>query len=218
MLADGRGQLAKPEFADGGAESVLPIDIENRAGGPGLFGFGINLQQSLLNAGDHDGQPLHAVGVNPPEIRFRPDIGLNEGFFLIRAQSAKDRDDEVHLLFVSNCDRHGVVSSLEIVKGREGDVGGEIGVRLSRTPNSTSIRVAVLNDFRSPSLSKLEQRCRTARPAEFALFLRNLLHVVYMGSGLRQDVMEIVSDADERETLLEEFTNAAGAEQEQTAE
>ena len=93
MLPDGRGQLAKTEFADGCAESVLPVDIENRAGGPGLFGLGVDLQQPLLNAGDHDGQPLDTVGMNPPEIGFRPDIGLDEGFLLIRAQSAKDRDD-----------------------------------------------------------------------------------------------------------------------------
>ena len=111
------GQLAKTEFADRSTESVLPVDIENRVGGPGLFGFGVNLQQSLLNAGDHDGQPLHTVGMNPPEIRFRPDIGLNEGFFLIRAQSAKDGDDAIHLLFVGNCDGHGVRVSPKTLRG-----------------------------------------------------------------------------------------------------
>jgi hypothetical protein len=120
LLARRRHQLPKPEFADRSTESILPIDIENRVGGPGLFGFCVNLQQSLLNAGDHDGQPLHTVGMNPPEIRFRPDIGLNEGFFLIRAQAAKDGDDAIHLLFVGNCDGHGVrVSPLK----REGEAG-----------------------------------------------------------------------------------------------
>src|SRR6188768_2111253 len=48
------------------------------------------------------------MGVNPAEIGLGPDIRLDESILFIRAQSAKNRDDGIHLLFVSDCDRHGV--------------------------------------------------------------------------------------------------------------
>src|SRR5688572_21211724 len=64
-------------------------------------------------------------------------------------------------------------------------------------------------------LLKLEQCCRTACPTGLALFLRDLLQIAHMSTRLRQDMVEIVSDTDEGESLFEEFAHAAGTEQEQ---
>jgi hypothetical protein len=57
----------------------------------------------------------------------------------------------------------------------------------------------------------LEQCCGAALPG-LPFFSRDLLHVAYVGAGLRQDMVQVVTDADERETLLEEFAYARGAE------
>ena len=46
-------------------------------------------------------------------------------------------------------------------------------------------------------------------------FLRTGFHVLHVGTGLRQDVVQIVTDADEREAFFQEFADAGGSEQEQ---
>ena len=77
------------------------------------------------------------------------------------------------------------------------------------------MRRPALQDDKSFYWQPLEQRRRSTLPG-FAFFLGNVLHVVHVGAGLRQDVMQIVADADERETLLQELAHARGAEEEQS--
>ena len=60
----------------------------------------------------------------------------------------------------------------------------------------------------------LEQRCRSPLPG-LPLFLRDVFHVVDVGSGLRQDVVEVIADADEGESLFQELADTRSAEQEQ---
>jgi hypothetical protein len=45
----------------------------------------------------------------------------------------------------------------------------------------------------------------------FAFFFCYVFHVVDVGSGLGQDVVEVVADADEGEALFEELADAGGA-------
>ena len=59
----------------------------------------------------------------------------------------------------------------------------------------------------------LEQSGRTARP-DFALRFGDALDVVDVGSGLRQDMVQIIADADEGEALVEKLSDTSGAEQE----
>src|SRR6266481_7660549 len=59
----------------------------------------------------------------------------------------------------------------------------------------------------------LEQRRRSPLPA-FAFLFRDVFHVVDVGAGLRQDVVQVVADADEGETLFEELSDARCPEQE----
>src|ERR1700722_11284145 len=62
-------------------------------------------------------------------------------------------------------------------------------------------------------LDGLKQR-RVAPLPGFAFFLRDLLHVVHVGAGLRQHVVQIVAHADKREAFFQELANARSAEQE----
>jgi hypothetical protein len=58
----------------------------------------------------------------------------------------------------------------------------------------------------------LEQRGRAALPGR-AFFFANVLHVGDVGSGLGQDVVQVVADADQGESLVQEFADTRGAEQ-----
>src|SRR6266849_1302295 len=59
----------------------------------------------------------------------------------------------------------------------------------------------------------LEERGWTALPV-LVFFFRDIFHVVDIGAGLHQDVVQVVPDADEGEALLQELANARCAEQE----
>src|SRR3979411_566990 len=59
----------------------------------------------------------------------------------------------------------------------------------------------------------LEQYCGAAGPG-FAFFFSNLFHICDVGSGLGEDVVEVVSCADEGDALLQKFPDACGAEEE----
>src|SRR6476646_8207507 len=59
----------------------------------------------------------------------------------------------------------------------------------------------------------LEERRRTPCPG-LALLFGYTLHIFDVRTGLRQDVMQVVSDALEHETFVEKLTNARGSEQE----
>jgi len=59
----------------------------------------------------------------------------------------------------------------------------------------------------------LEERGWAPLPG-LAFFYGCLFHVVHVGAGLGQDVVQIVADADEGESLFEEFADARGAEEE----
>src|SRR5262245_30111651 len=60
----------------------------------------------------------------------------------------------------------------------------------------------------------LEHRCWTTRPGHLAFFLRGLFAIVHVRRRLRQDVMELISKALERESFFEELADAGGTEQE----
>jgi hypothetical protein len=57
----------------------------------------------------------------------------------------------------------------------------------------------------------LEESGRAPCPRP-SLFLRDLLDVGHIRTGLRQDMMEIVAEADQGKVLIEEFPNAVGPE------
>src|SRR6266436_8885589 len=61
----------------------------------------------------------------------------------------------------------------------------------------------------------LEQRCRPSLPG-LSFFFGDVFHVAYVGACLGQDVMQVVADADEGESLFEELAHASGAEQEES--
>src|SRR6266566_5850079 len=61
--------------------------------------------------------------------------------------------------------------------------------------------------------SSLEQRRWSPLPA-LAFLFRDVFDVVHVGAGLRQDVVQVVADADEGETLFEELADARCPEQE----
>ena len=58
---------------------------------------------------------------------------------------------------------------------------------------------------------RLEECGGTTRPA-LAFFLGDAFDVFYIGTCLGEDVVEIVANADEGETFVEEFADAGGAE------
>ena len=60
---------------------------------------------------------------------------------------------------------------------------------------------------------KLEQRRWSPLPA-FTFLFRNVFDVIDVGAGLSQDVVQVVADADEGETLFEELADARCPEQE----
>src|SRR5262245_19911708 len=60
----------------------------------------------------------------------------------------------------------------------------------------------------------LEECGRTPSPTVLVLFFCDFLDVVHIRCGLGQYVMEIIPDALEHESLVEEFANACCAEQE----
>jgi len=62
---------------------------------------------------------------------------------------------------------------------------------------------------------KLKERGGPARPG-FAFFFGDALDVYYVGAGLRQDVVQIVPDADEGESFVEKFADACRAEKKKT--
>jgi hypothetical protein len=64
-----------------------------------------------------------------------------------------------------------------------------------------------------PPLLPLEQRRGSALPA-LSFFLGDGLHVVDVGAGLREDVVQVIAYADECEAFFQEFAHAGGAEQE----
>src|ERR1700730_14624986 len=57
---------------------------------------------------------------------------------------------------------------------------------------------------KSPPRVSLEQRGRAALPG-FAFFFGDVFHIGDVGSGLSQDVVQVVADADEGESFFEEF-------------
>src|SRR6266404_2415421 len=59
----------------------------------------------------------------------------------------------------------------------------------------------------------LEQRRRSPLPV-FSFLFRNVFDVVDIGASLRQDVVQVIADADEGETLLEELADTRCPEQE----
>jgi hypothetical protein len=59
---------------------------------------------------------------------------------------------------------------------------------------------------------KLEQRGRPSLPA-LAFFFRDVFDVVDVGPGLRQDMVQVVANADKGEALLHELANAGCSEQ-----
>ena len=61
----------------------------------------------------------------------------------------------------------------------------------------------------------LKQRRGSALPA-FSFFLGDFFHVTYVGASLGQDMVKVVSDADEGETFFQEFAYAAGTEEEES--
>ena len=61
------------------------------------------------------------------------------------------------------------------------------------------------------SFPGLEKRGCSPAPL-LTLVLGNALHVFYIGACLRQDVMKIISDADEREALFQKLAHPRGAE------
>src|SRR5439155_14580244 len=61
----------------------------------------------------------------------------------------------------------------------------------------------------------LEQCGCAARPG-LALLLRNLLHVIHVGAGLGEDVVQVVADADEGESLFRKLADAGRAEEKQS--
>ena len=63
--------------------------------------------------------------------------------------------------------------------------------------------------------SGLEKRGRAALPS-FSFFLRDVFHLVHVGAGLGKDVVQVVSNADEGESLFQEFADAGGAEEEES--
>src|ERR1700728_4580618 len=65
------------------------------------------------------------------------------------------------------------------------------------------------------SKTPLNQSGRPTLPGNLALLLRNRFHILHIGAGLREHMVEIVAEADERESLVEEFADARGSEQEQ---
>lgn len=62
-------------------------------------------------------------------------------------------------------------------------------------------------------LKTLDQRTVTSCPG-LAFFNGHFFDVFHICAGLRQHVMEVVSDALEWESFLKEFTDAGGTEQE----
>src|SRR3954469_13785826 len=54
-----------------------------------------------------------------------------------------------------------------------------------------------------------------ARPMGLALFFGDRFYRFHVLAGLRQNVVQIVAQADQREALFQELAHAAGAEQEQ---
>src|ERR1022692_2139906 len=63
------------------------------------------------------------------------------------------------------------------------------------------------------SNTALEQRGRTPLPG-LAFFFGNVFHIVHVRASLGQDMVQVVADADEGESLLQELAHACGAEQE----
>src|SRR5262245_47744970 len=63
-----------------------------------------------------------------------------------------------------------------------------------------------------PGRLPLKERRGSARPVVLLVFA-DLLHVVHVSAGLREYVMQVVANADEREPLVEELAHAGGAEQ-----
>jgi len=59
----------------------------------------------------------------------------------------------------------------------------------------------------------LEKSCGAAFPG-LAFFLGDFFHIAYLRAGLRQDVVQVVANADEGETFFQEFTNPGGTKQE----
>jgi hypothetical protein len=61
----------------------------------------------------------------------------------------------------------------------------------------------------------LKQRRRSSLPA-FAFGLCDAFQIVHVSAGLGQDMMQIVADADEGESLFQEFPDPGGAEQKES--
>ena len=78
------------------------------------------------------------------------------------------------------------------------------------------IKIRVIRSIRGQNSSHLDQSRCSLRPRFRAFFFRDRFHILHIGAGLRQDVMQIVADADERETFLEELTDARRSKQEES--
>src|SRR5262245_47753376 len=89
--------------------------------------------------------------------------------------------------------RAAVLSRLHVTKGFFGG-----GVRGARSP---------------PLAYVLQQRSRPPPPA-FSFRFCDRFQVFDMGARLRQDVVQVVSDADEREPFLEKLSDTRRSEQE----
>src|ERR1700722_5974742 len=85
----------------------------------------------------------------------------------------------------------------------------------SQNPNSCRNNAARMGHprFCSKLQSCLKEGGRAAFP-RLAFFLGDVFHVGDVGSGLGQDVVQVIADADKRESFFQEFANAGRAEEE----
>src|ERR1700732_3618237 len=81
----------------------------------------------------------------------------------------------------------------------------------ARTSNADSVPIRDI--FSASFIGVLHERRSAPLPA-FAFFFRYHLDVPYVRRALREDVVQVVAETHEGETLLEELADARGAEQE----
>src|SRR5215813_8086610 len=96
---------------------------------------------------------------------------------------------------------------------RRGQPGRSFKAGLQTPPAPGRSRAWERDDRPNPLL--LEKGGRAASPG-LGFFLGDFLQVGHVRTGLREHVMQIVADADESETLVQEFADSRGAKEEQT--
>src|ERR1700730_17168758 len=82
---------------------------------------------------------------------------------------------------------------------------------LARTSKADSVPIRDI--FSASFISLLHERCRSPRPG-FTFFLRNRLHVLHVSGALREDMVQIVAEADEGKASLEELADAGSPKEE----